>query len=43
MEPVSVPAGSHKLKLVNSEIHATKVMTVEVKPGETSLVKAKLE
>jgi eukaryotic-like serine/threonine-protein kinase len=43
MEPVSVPSGMHKVKLVNNEIHATKTLTVEVKPGETALVKAKLE
>ena len=43
LEPVSVPSGTHKVKLVNNEIHATRTLTVEVKPGETSLVKAKLE
>jgi len=31
------------VKLVNNEIHATRTLTVEVKPGETALVKAKLE
>jgi len=43
LEPVSVPSGTHKVKLVNNEIHVTRVLTVEVKPGETALVKAKLE
>ena len=42
-EPVSVPSGSHHLRLVNDEIHATKDMTIEIRPGEVALVKQKLQ
>jgi serine/threonine-protein kinase len=42
-EPISVPSGRHSIRLVNDEIHAEKTLTVEVRPGETAMLKAKLE
>ena len=42
-EPISIPSGRHSVRLVNDEIHAEKTLTVEVRPGETAMLKAKLE
>ncbi len=42
-EPISVPSGRLSVRLVNDEIHAEKTLTVEVRPGETAMLKAKLE
>ncbi|MHB1845844.1 MAG: protein kinase domain-containing protein [Deltaproteobacteria bacterium] len=42
-QPLVVAAGHHALRLVNDEIHARRDLSVEVRPGETTLVKAILQ
>jgi serine/threonine-protein kinase len=42
-EPIDVPAGRHKVELINDELHAKRTIPVEVRSGETSTVQEKLE
>ncbi len=43
LDPMSVPPGKHSLRLVNDEIQVERRLTVEVKSGETTPIKAKLQ
>ncbi len=42
-EPIDVPAGRHRVELINDELHVKRVINVDVKSGETSTVQEKLE
>jgi serine/threonine-protein kinase len=42
-EPIDVPAGRHRVQLVNDELHVKRDINVNVKSGETSTVQEKLE
>ena len=42
MAPVSVPAGKHKVELVNKDLDAHLIRTVEVKSGETATLREKI-
>ena len=42
-EPIDVPSGLHCLQFVNDELHVKRSTTVEIRPGETSIVQQKLE
>jgi serine/threonine-protein kinase len=42
-EPIDVPAGRHRVELINDELHVKRSINVEVKSGETSTVQEKLE
>jgi eukaryotic-like serine/threonine-protein kinase len=42
LQPLDVPAGPHRVKLVNDPLHAERTMTITVRGGETFLVKAML-
>jgi hypothetical protein len=42
-EPVDVPSGTHCLQFINDELHVKRSTTVEIRPGETSVVQQKLE
>jgi serine/threonine-protein kinase len=42
-EPVDVPAGRHRVELQNDELHVKRNLTVDVSPGQTAMVREKLE
>ncbi|MHB1844227.1 MAG: protein kinase domain-containing protein [Deltaproteobacteria bacterium] len=41
--PIALPAGHHVVRLVNDVLHASREEQVELRPGETHTVKARLE